>query len=83
MLALTLMIIRHAEKPKRVWPGSGLTIKGDPDEKVTCHSRPAAGRRMGGAFWHGSRQNQFFTAQDHLRRRPQSRSPATRTGSRT
>jgi hypothetical protein len=30
---LTLMIIRHAEKPKRAWPGPGLTIEGEPDGK--------------------------------------------------
>jgi hypothetical protein len=33
MSALTLMIIRHAEKPKEEWPGPGLTIEGSPDEK--------------------------------------------------
>jgi hypothetical protein len=30
---LTLMIIRHAEKPKKAWPGPGLTIEGEPDGK--------------------------------------------------
>jgi hypothetical protein len=33
MSALTLMIIRHAEKPKEEWPGPGLTIEGSPDPK--------------------------------------------------
>jgi hypothetical protein len=33
MSALTLMIIRHAEKPKEEWPGPGLTIEGSPDGK--------------------------------------------------
>jgi hypothetical protein len=28
---LTLMIIRHAEKPNRAWPGPGLTIEGESD----------------------------------------------------
>lgn len=32
MSALTLMIIRHAEKPKGAWPGPGLTIDGNPDD---------------------------------------------------
>jgi len=31
MSALTLMIIRHADKPEEAWPGSGLTINGTPD----------------------------------------------------
>jgi hypothetical protein len=33
MSALTLMIIRHAEKPDRAWPGPGLTIEGKHDDK--------------------------------------------------
>jgi hypothetical protein len=33
MSALTLMIIRHAEKPREQWPGPGLTIEGIADEK--------------------------------------------------
>jgi hypothetical protein len=33
MSALTLMIIRHAEKPDRAWPGQGLTNKGKEDDK--------------------------------------------------
>jgi len=33
MAALTLIIIRHAEKPKEEWPGPGLTIEGSPDDK--------------------------------------------------
>ncbi|MBV8682547.1 MAG: histidine phosphatase family protein [Caulobacteraceae bacterium] len=31
--ALTLMIIRHAEKPGQEWPGPGLTEKGEANEK--------------------------------------------------
>jgi hypothetical protein len=27
------MIIRHAEKPKKAWPGPSLTIEGEPDSK--------------------------------------------------
>lgn len=27
----TILIIRHAEKPLRLWPGPGLTAAGDPD----------------------------------------------------
>jgi hypothetical protein len=33
MAALTLLIIRHAEKPKESWPGPGLTVDGVPDDK--------------------------------------------------
>ena len=33
MPALTILIIRHAEKPRESWPGSGLTPDGVPDEK--------------------------------------------------
>lgn len=33
MSALTILIIRHAEKPQRDWPGPGLTFVGDPDDK--------------------------------------------------
>lgn len=31
--ALTILIIRHAEKPDQSWPGPGLTLDGSPDEK--------------------------------------------------
>lgn len=31
--ALTLLIIRHAEKPDKSWPGPGLTPEGSPDKK--------------------------------------------------
>ena len=33
MPALTILIIRHAEKPGESWPGSGLTPDGVPDKK--------------------------------------------------
>jgi hypothetical protein len=33
MAKLTLMIIRHAEKPKEAWPGPGLNIEGIADPK--------------------------------------------------
>jgi len=33
MAALTLMIIRHAEKPNGAWPGPGLTIDGTSDAR--------------------------------------------------
>jgi hypothetical protein len=33
MSALTILIIRHAEKPGESWPGSGLTPDGFPDKK--------------------------------------------------
>jgi hypothetical protein len=33
MAALTIFIIRHAEKPGESWPGPGLTPNGDPDKK--------------------------------------------------
>jgi hypothetical protein len=33
MSALTILIIRHAEKPGESWPGSGLTLDGVPDKK--------------------------------------------------
>jgi hypothetical protein len=33
MPALTLMIIRHAEKPGKCWPGPGLTVDGLIDSK--------------------------------------------------
>jgi hypothetical protein len=33
MSALTILIIRHAEKPGEFWPGSGLTLEGIIDEK--------------------------------------------------
>ena len=37
MSALTLLIIRHAEKPGESWPGSGLTVNGVPDAKSPLH----------------------------------------------
>src|SRR5215471_14543951 len=33
MSALTILIIRHAEKPHESWPGPGLTDEGVPDKK--------------------------------------------------
>jgi hypothetical protein len=33
MAALTLLIIRHAEKPGENWPGPGLTSDGKPDKE--------------------------------------------------
>jgi hypothetical protein len=33
MSALTLIIIRHAEKPNEAWSGPGLTIEGNSDDK--------------------------------------------------
>jgi len=33
MSALTILIIRHAEKPDEAWPGPGLTLDGTPDDK--------------------------------------------------
>lgn len=33
MSALTILIIRHAEKPEESWPGPGLTSDGAPDKK--------------------------------------------------
>ncbi|MBV8140824.1 MAG: histidine phosphatase family protein [Verrucomicrobia bacterium] len=33
MSALTILIIRHAEKPGESWPGPGLTSDGTPDKK--------------------------------------------------
>lgn len=33
MSALTILIIRHAEKPGESWPGPGLTADGSPDKK--------------------------------------------------
>jgi hypothetical protein len=33
MSSLTLLIIRHAEKPKEAWPGPGLTDQGVEDNK--------------------------------------------------
>ena len=32
MASLTLLIVRHAEKPGENWPGPGLTSKGAPDK---------------------------------------------------
>ena len=31
MSALTILVIRHAEKPGEDWPGPGLTENGEPD----------------------------------------------------
>lgn len=33
MAALTILIIRHAEKPGENWPGHGLSAEGQPDRK--------------------------------------------------
>jgi hypothetical protein len=33
MSALTIMLVRHAEKPGGEWPGPGLTTEGMPDKK--------------------------------------------------
>jgi hypothetical protein len=33
MSALTILIIRHAEKPEESWPGPGFTVNGVPDDK--------------------------------------------------
>ncbi|MBV9756105.1 MAG: histidine phosphatase family protein [Alphaproteobacteria bacterium] len=33
MSALTILIIRHAEKPGEAWPGPGLTAEGTPGDK--------------------------------------------------
>ena len=30
-MALTILIIRHAEKPDEAWPGPGLTEQGEND----------------------------------------------------
>jgi hypothetical protein len=35
MSAVTVLVIRHAEKPDRGWPGPGLTANGEKDEKRT------------------------------------------------
>ena len=32
-MSLTVLLIRHAEKPGEVWPGPGLTLDGQPDDK--------------------------------------------------
>jgi broad specificity phosphatase PhoE len=34
MAALTILIIRHAEKPGEAWPGPGLKIDGTPDKEA-------------------------------------------------
>ncbi len=34
MSALTLLVIRHAEKPGGTWPGPGLTDEGVPDDEA-------------------------------------------------
>jgi len=57
MPALTLLIIRHAEKPGESWPGPGLTLDGTPDDKslvIRGWQRAGAwtalfGARLGGA----------------------------------
>jgi hypothetical protein len=46
MSALTILIIRHAEKPQRSWPGPGLTPAGDPD----AQSLVIRGRQRAGAW---------------------------------
>jgi hypothetical protein len=33
MSTRTILIIRHAEKPERDWPGPGLTVAGEPDDR--------------------------------------------------
>jgi hypothetical protein len=44
MSGLTLLIIRHAEKPQRDWPGPGLTIEGKhDDESLVIRSWQRAG----------------------------------------
>jgi hypothetical protein len=53
MSALTLLIIRHAEKPGESWPGPGLTVDGVPDKKslsaIINASAAAAGASTRGA----------------------------------
>lgn len=44
MPALTLLIIRHAEKPGETWPGPGLTAKGkESKEALVIHGWQRAG----------------------------------------
>lgn len=44
MPALTLLLIRHAEKPKEEWPGPGLTSDGKPhDESLVIRGWQRAG----------------------------------------
>jgi hypothetical protein len=46
MSGLTLLIIRHAEKPNENWPGSGLTEQGTPDD----HSLVVRGWQRAGSW---------------------------------
>ena len=32
-MSLTLLLIRHAEKPNEAWPGGGLADKGEEDKE--------------------------------------------------
>ncbi len=46
MVALALLIIRHAEKPGEDWPGPGSTLCGPPDpESLRVRGRPRQGSR--------------------------------------
>ena len=50
MSTLTILIIRHAEKPGEIWPGPGLTANGVPDEKsLVLRGLQRFGTRPGGA----------------------------------
>jgi hypothetical protein len=56
MSALTILIIRHAEKPGESWPGSGLTSDGVPDKKslvIRGWQRAGSWSALFGAGLHG------------------------------
>jgi hypothetical protein len=49
MRALTVMIIRHAKKPDRSFPGSGFNENGDGNPRM------ATRRSLGDTLWLGAR----------------------------
>ncbi|WPP06184.1 hypothetical protein [Methylocella tundrae] len=63
---LTLLIIRHAERPDEAWPGPGLTpgphARGFAGQEVTGDPRLGARRQLVGAVRRGTGRRRFPAA---------------------
>lgn len=67
-MALTILVIRHAEKPDEAWPGPGLTDHGIKDDKslvIRGWQRAGAWTSLFGA---GPGRGRLSCPRRHLRR---------------